>query len=124
MDTESAVSASHDTVPAYQVRVTPDSLRNQLRVLNVIGLHLDYARYQHLAFGQTDVLKQRPFMRMAWIRGFKLNRMRLGFPDQVDDVFQRHVAVVRSRIVTPAQVHPDFLRRDVDERMVQHRNMQ
>src|SRR5437868_2612937 len=100
MDTEPTVSASHDTVPAYQVRVASDSLRHQLRVLDVIGLHLDYARYQHLAFRQTDVLKQRPLMRMARIRGFKLNRMRLGFPDQVDDVFQRHVAMVRSRVVT------------------------
>ena len=42
----------------------------------------------------------------------------------VDDVGERHVAVMRALVVAPAQVHAQLLRRDVRERVVQRLDVQ
>ena len=113
VDAEAAVDAGHDVVAADEVGVALDALRDELRVLDVVRLALDDAGDQHLAFGHLDLLEQRPLVRMARIGGLEQDRVRLGLPDDVDDVGERHVAVVRAGVVAPAQVHAHLLGGDV-----------
>ena len=58
-------------------------------------------------------------MRVAWVRRLDEIGVRLGLPHQVDDVGERHVAMMRAGIVAPAHVHAQLLRGDVAHGVVQ-----
>ena len=45
--------------------------------------------------------------------------MRLGLRHQVDDVGERHVAMVGAGIIAPAHMHPQFLGRNVANGVIQ-----
>ena len=49
---------------------------------------------------------------------------RLCRKDEVDDVRERHVAVVRTLVVAPAQVHAQLFRRDVCDRVIERLDVQ
>jgi len=112
------------TVAPDPVRVAQDPLRDELRVLDVVRLDLDHVGDQHRALRQPDLLEDRPLVRVTRIGGLELYRVGPGLPDHVDDLLERHVAVVRARVVAPAQVHAHLLGRDVDERAVQCRSLE
>ena len=61
---------------------------------------------------------------MARVGRLKRDRARPCQEHDVDDVGQRHVAVVRAFVIAPAQMHPHPLRRDPRQRMVQRLDMQ
>src|SRR6266567_9509210 len=107
MNAEAAVDAGHDVVTADEVRVSLDALRDELRMLDVVGLAFDDAWYQHFAFRHLDRFKHGPLMGVTRVRRLELNRIRFRLPYNVHDVLKRHVAVVGTGIVAPAQVHPD-----------------
>ena len=58
-------------------------------------------------------------MRVARVRRLELDRVRLRLPHDVDDVLERHVVVVWTGIVAPAQMHADLCRRNVHQRAVE-----
>ncbi len=124
MNAEAAVDAGHDVVAADEVGIPPDALRDELRMLDVVGLAFDDARYQHFGFRHLDRFEHGPLMGMAGVRRLELNRMRLRLPQDVDDVLKRHVAVVGTGIVAPAQMHPDLSGRNVHERPVERLDVQ
>src|SRR6185295_19797653 len=104
MNAEAAVDAGHDVVAADELRIPLNALRDEIRMLDVVGLAFDDTRYQYLAVRHLDRLEHGPLVRVARVRRLELNRMRLGLPHDVDDVLQRHVVMVRTGIVAPAQM--------------------
>src|SRR5437016_12530833 len=65
MNAEAAVDAGHDVVAADEPGIPLDALRDELRMLDVVGLAFDDARYQHLALRHLDGFEQRPLVRVA-----------------------------------------------------------
>ena len=57
-----AIAAGDDVLAADELRVAPDALRDQFRMLDEIRLGFDDAGNEHLARGQLDALEQRPFV--------------------------------------------------------------
>src|SRR5256885_8931235 len=102
MNAEAAVDAGHDVVAADEVCIPLDALRDELRMLDVVGLAFDDARYQHFAFRHLDRFEHGPLMGVARVRRLELDRVRLRLPHDINDVLKRHVAVVRTGIVAPA----------------------
>ena len=77
-----------------------------------------------LPVGQLDVSNS--FHSCAW-RGLAASKRDRGRPrleHDVDDVGERHVAVVRALVVAPADVHAQLLGRDVAQRVVQRLDVQ
>src|SRR5438034_11240435 len=103
MNAEAAVDAGHDVVAADEVRIPLDALRDELRMLDVVGLAFDDARYQHFAFRHLHRFEDGPLMCVARIGRLELNRVRLGLPQTINEVLERHAVMVRTGIVAPAQ---------------------
>ena len=59
-------------------------------------------------------------MGMARVRGFEQQRLRFGHQDDIDDLFERDVLVVRPLVIAPAKMHAQALRRQAVERIIQH----
>src|SRR5262245_26663445 len=94
VNTEAAIDTGHDVVAADELRIPFDSLGDELRMLDVVGLGLDDAGYQHLAIRQLHGLEQHPFVPVPRVCRFELHGMRFRPPHDIDDVLQRHVEVV------------------------------
>src|SRR5262245_39266363 len=88
VNAEAAIDAAHDVVAADEVCVPPDALRDELRVLDVVGLAFDDAGDQHFAFRHLDGFEHGPLVRVARVRRFELDRVRLRLPHDVDDVLE------------------------------------
>ena len=58
-------------------------------------------------------------MSVSGVGGFEEDRLRLGLPDEIDDVREVDVVVMRPGVVAPAQVHPQLIGRDVPDGVVQ-----
>ena len=117
--TVAAIASGDDVFAPHEPGIAADALRDQLRVLNKVGLRLDHARDQHFALGQFHILENRPFMRMAWVGGLEREAARLGEKDGLDDVSERHVAMVRTFVISPAEVQAQPVRRDVLQRVIE-----
>ena len=85
---------------------------------------VDHAGDQDLAVRQLCVLPHLPLVIVARVGALDQHGLRLGGPDDIGDLAQRHVAVVRAGVVAPAQVHAHLFRRDVAGGVVQRRNVQ
>jgi hypothetical protein len=57
-------------------------------------------------------------MLMARIGGFVGNRTDVGFEDDIDNIAQRDVVMMRSLVIAPAQMDSDLLRRNSGERVM------
>ena len=62
---KAAIAAGDDVVPADEVGVAGDALRDQLRMLDEVRFRLDDPGNDDLALRQLDPLEQGPFMRVA-----------------------------------------------------------
>jgi hypothetical protein len=58
-------------------------------------------------------------MRVARVGSLERDRRRPRREDDIDDLGERHVPMVRSLVIAPAQMHPHALRRDRGQRMAQ-----
>src|SRR6185436_8088285 len=67
VNAEAAVDAGHHVVAADEPRIPLDTLRDQLGMLDVVGLALDDAGDQHLPLRQLDRLEQCPLVSVARI---------------------------------------------------------
>ena len=80
---------------------------------------IDHAGDDGLAVRQLDVLPHLPLVAVARIGAGKRHRHRLGFEDDVDDVLDRDVAVVRAERRAPADMHAHAVGRQVLHRVVE-----
>src|SRR6267143_556157 len=119
-----AIASGDDVLAPDELRVAADALGDQLGVLDEIGLRFEHAGDQHLAFGKLDGLEQLPLVRVARVGGLEGDRGGPREEHDVDDLFERHVAVVRAFVVAPAQVHSQPIRRDVRSSVVERLDVQ
>ena len=63
-------------------------------------------------------------MSVPWVGGLEGDTARPGSEDDVDDVGQRHVVMVRALVVAPAQMHTRLVGRDVGQRVVERLDVQ
>src|SRR5215831_188981 len=92
---ESTITAAHHVLASDELRVAADPLRDELRMLDEVGLRLDDAWNQNLSFGQLHGLEQLPFVRVAGICRLDRNRARTCAKHDVDDVCKCDVTVMR-----------------------------
>jgi hypothetical protein len=74
--------------------------------------------------GSLTGLEQRPLVRVARVRRFQRDRMRLRLPDDVDHVGERDVAMVRALVISPAKMQPHFFWRNIRKRVVERLDVQ
>src|SRR6266536_1382205 len=101
---EAAVGAGDDALPAYHVGEAYDPLRHQPWVLDVVGLHVDHADDQSLVVGQLHLLPDLPLVLVPRIGRLDVDVLRRRPEDEVGDLAQLHVPVVRRGGVAPADV--------------------
>src|SRR4029079_7192554 len=116
---EAAIAAGDYILSADQIGVARDALRNQLGMLDEIRFRLDHARYQDLAIRQLYALEDSPFMRVARVGGLERDRHGFCRKDEVDDVGERHVALLRTFIVDPAKAHAQLFGRNACDGMIE-----
>lgn len=116
--------ANPQSVPAINVGKTLDALGDELGMLDEVRRGVDDARDEHLAFRQTDVAPDFPLVLVAWIRGDEGESRRPRLEDDVRDVGERNVAMVRPLVVRPAEMDEHALRRNARHRSVQRFDVQ
>src|SRR5262249_50243267 len=117
--TEATVGPSDDTFAAYQPRVGAEALRHHLRVFYIVGFRLDHTGDKDLILRQLHLLEELPFVGVARVGGFEGDPVWPGCKDDVDDVRQRHIVVVRTLVVAPAQMQAQLVRRNIGQGMIE-----
>ena len=92
-------------------------------MLDEVRLRLDDPGDEDQVVGKPDVGPHRVLVSVARVRRLERQRRHVGLHDDVDDVGQRHVAVMRTLVVAPAQVQSRTIARHALERMVQRGNV-
>ncbi len=92
-------------------------------MLDEIRLRFDDAGDQHLAVRQLDPLEELPFVSVPRIRGFERDAAGARLEHDVDDVLERHIAVVGAFVVAPAKMQTKLLGTSVSQRMVERLDM-
>ncbi|MEQ7010014.1 hypothetical protein ABN028_27935 [Actinopolymorpha sp. B17G11] len=103
---EPAVRTGDDVLPPDEFGVGADALRDELRMLDVVGRGVDDPGSQHLALRQADVGEECPFVGVPWVGRLERQAGRAGGEHQVEDVGQGYVTRVRSLVVAPTKVQP------------------
>src|SRR6266851_7872641 len=80
---EAAVRAGNDVFATDDAGETYNTLRDDLRVFDVVGAGIDQARDEDLPLRQADLLEDLPFMFVARIGGFEGERAALDLEQQV-----------------------------------------
>jgi hypothetical protein len=94
-------------------------LGDDFRMLDVVGLRFDDAGTDELVLGHAEFLQHTPLVTVSRVGAFEEHGLGLSRPDDVDDVFDRHVVVVGAWIVPPTQMHAQLLCGDIAHCVVQ-----
>jgi len=94
-----AIDARNHVFPTDQLCKAHDPISHDLWVLDVIGCGVDHAGNHNLAFRQLHGLENMPFMLVAGIGSFERKGRGTARQHQIDDVGQRNVVIVWSRII-------------------------
>src|SRR6266436_2292671 len=114
-----AIAAGDDVLAADQLGVAGEALGDEFGMLDEIGLGFEDAGDEDLARRQLQRLEHRPFMGVARVGRLEREAARLGQEDHVDDVLERHVAMMRALVIAPAQMEAQLLPRDVGDGVVE-----
>ena len=83
---EAAVGAGDDALLADDIGESLKPFRDQLGMLDTIGLGVDHPDDKRLVIRQLHVLPNGPLVFVARIRGFEVDELRSRLEDKVDDV--------------------------------------
>ena len=104
---ETAIGAGHHVLAPDQAGDVADALSDQLGMFDKVIDRIDHARDQQLVGRQLEVLEERPFMLVTRIRRLVRNSHRVDLEDDIDDVAQGDVAMMRTFVVAPAEMDTD-----------------
>src|SRR5881397_1336106 len=121
---EAAVRARDHVLAPDQAGVPHDPLGDELRVLDEVAGVADHAGDEDLAARQLDVFPHAPLVLVAWVGRFERVGLRAHRQDQVDEVAQREIVLVRTVVTAPADVKADALGRNVAQRVVERLDAQ
>ena len=77
-----------------------------------------------LSGGQLHALEDPPLVRVPRVGGLEGDALGTGREDEVEDVGEGDVVVMRPLVVAPAEVDPELLGRDVGHRVIERREVQ
>ena len=116
---EPAIGAGQHVLAADQAGVAHQPLGDEIGVLDEVAAMPDDARDQCRAVRKFHRLENPPFVLMARVRGLDRIASRIDAEDQIDDVPERDVVVMRPVKAAPADMQSHLLARDAAQRMVQ-----
>ncbi len=99
-----AIGAGEHVFAADQPGIAHQPLGDEIGMLDEIGAMADDAGDQGGARRQFRLLEDAPLMLVAGIGGLDGEAARLHAKDQVDDVTERDVVVVRAVVAAPADM--------------------
>ena len=114
-----AVGAGDDALFAEDVGVADEALRDNFRMLDVVGARCDHAGDEDFIVREFDFGPGFPLVLVTWIRAFDEQRHRLHFDRDRKYLHAIHVIDVRALVVAPADVQADAVRGNVGERVIQ-----
>ena len=88
-------------------------------MLDAVRRHVNEPGHEHNAVREGNLFEDLPFVLVAWVRSLDVDGPDVRPEDRLDDLAQRHVVVVRPRVVSPADVEAQLLARDPFDRPVQ-----
>src|SRR5206468_12808269 len=99
---EPAIRAGDDVLAPDQSRVAADTLGHEVRVLDEVGRRVEDAGDENFTRGQLHAFEQAPLVRVPRIRGLEGETRGPGGEDDVDDVAEGDVVMMRPLVVAPA----------------------
>src|SRR5207244_4414007 len=103
------VGAGNDIFFAHDLRETHDALGYQLRVLDEVARVPDDAGDEDLPLGQLHVLPDLPLVLVPRIARLDRIGARVHFQNDVRDVPEGDIVLVRTVVAAPAHVQPHLL---------------
>ena len=116
--TEAAIGAGLYILAPDQLGVAHQPFGDEVGVLDKVGAVADDARNKCCAVGQLYVLEHPPFVLMARIGRLDGVTSSINPENQMDDVPQRNVVMVRTVEAAPADMQSHLLARDPAERVI------
>src|SRR5262252_701389 len=116
---EPAIGAGEHIMAPDKPRIAHQALGDQIGMLDEIGAMPDDTRDQGGALRQFHLFEHPPFVFVAGVRGLDRIASSAHAEDQINNVLQGYVVVVRPVKTAPAHMQSDFLFGDVAQRIVQ-----
>src|SRR3984957_13655627 len=88
-------------------------------MFDIVVCRIDHARYQDLTVWQLDILEDRPFVLVTRIRALVGKSARAGLENNIKDISNRYIAMMRAFVISPAQVDANAIFGDSGERVVE-----
>ena len=101
---------------ADRARDVFEPVGDDLGMLDKPGQIVDDAGDDDLVVGQREFLQYAPFVLVPRVGEGQHEAADLGLLQDRQDVFERHVAIVRPLVIAPADMQPHPVARDVDDR--------
>src|SRR5665213_338741 len=86
---KSAIATGDDALAPHQAGIADDPLRDQFRMLYIVGTRCDHARRQYLVVGKFLTRPHLPFMLVTWIGAFQQQRLWLRLEHNRKNLWQR-----------------------------------
>src|SRR3989475_6905770 len=116
---EAAARPRHHVLAPDEPRVLHEALGHQLGVLDEVAGVADDAGDEDLAGGELDVFPHAPLVVVARVRRLDGVALRAHGQDQVHELAQREVVLVRAVGAAPAHVEAHALPRNVAQRVIE-----
>ena len=107
---------------AHDLRHALQAVSNSFRMLDDVGERIDHPRHDELIVMQRNFLQVGIVVRVLRIGEGQNEPADIGFEQERQDVLQRHIAIVRTLVVAPANMQAHPIARHVDERLVDGRH--
>ena len=113
---EAAIGAGHHAMRvADRARDVFEPVGDDLRMLDKPGQVVDDPGDDDLVIGQRKLLQHAPFVLMPRVGEGQHKAADIGLFQQRQDLFERHVAIVRPLVIAPADMQSDAVARNVGD---------
>src|SRR5882672_4684407 len=116
---EATIGSRDHALPADDLRVPDEALRDQLRMLDEVGRRVQHARDDHPVVRQTDLAEHDPFVLVTRVRALEGQGLGPRLQGDRQELSQRDIPVMRPLVVAPAEVKANAIGGNVAQRMVE-----
>ena len=116
---EAAVGAGHHVLTANDPGITHQAFGDDFRVLDDVGGMADDAGDDHFALRKFHIFPNTPLVLVARVGGLDRVGVGLHLENDIDDVTERNVELMRPMIAAPAGMKANFLWRNVSQAMIE-----
>src|SRR6185312_11900037 len=116
---DTAIGPGQHVLPPDQLGIAHQPLGDEIGMLDEVRVMADDAWDEGRALGQLHRLEHPPFMLVAGVGGFDREALCLHAQNDVGDIFQGDIVVMRPVEAAPADMEAYFLGRNAAERMIE-----